>query len=224
VLAKHVPDSNWDINEFFSYLKKHGVSWRRIFWKVWGRLVDDECAVCNHRYVLAEVENCSYHPEKPQFYYGCNTGSFPCCEAEAVRFTTAFVPTGCKSKRHTFTNIKEDSLEFRFLNSHLDILKEPVSSETSSKIDQGQEFKVELQSDNAAKEAPPKLKQLSLLALVNDFISNKYLKLRNTSCLDCAQLGTCCSKCLLEQDEDDGNETDFNFVLPRNLKPATRSK
>lgn len=224
VLAKHVPDSNWDINEFFSYLKKHGVSWRRIFWKVWGRLVDDECTVWNHRYVLAEVENCAYHPEKPQFYYGWNTGSFPCCEAEAVRFTTSFITTGCKSKRHTFTKTKEDSLEYRYLNSHLDILKEPIVNETSFKMDQGQELKIELPSDNAAKETSPKLKLLSLLTLVKDFVANKYLKLRNTNCLDCAQLGTCWSKCLLEQDEDDGNETDFSFVLPKNLKPTIRSK
>lgn len=43
VLAKHIPDSNWDINEFFSFMRKNGLSWRRIFWKVWARLYSDEC-------------------------------------------------------------------------------------------------------------------------------------------------------------------------------------
>ena len=82
-------------------------------------------------------------------------------------------------------------MEYRYLNSHLDILKEPIVNETSFKMDQGQELKIELPSDNAAKETSPKLKLLSLLTLVKDFVANKYLKLRNTNCLDCAQLGTC---------------------------------
>lgn len=42
VLLKHVADKNWDYNEFFCYLRKNGVSWRRIFWKIWARLYSDE--------------------------------------------------------------------------------------------------------------------------------------------------------------------------------------
>jgi hypothetical protein len=42
VLQKHVPDKSWDYNELFNFIRKGGVSWRRIFWKAWGRLHSDE--------------------------------------------------------------------------------------------------------------------------------------------------------------------------------------
>ena len=42
VLANHLPDKNWDINDLFNFIRKNGVSWRRIFWKVWGRHHSDE--------------------------------------------------------------------------------------------------------------------------------------------------------------------------------------
>lgn len=56
VLAKHVPDKNWSINEFFSFLHKNGVSWRRIFWKVWARLKADECTECHQKFVYADID------------------------------------------------------------------------------------------------------------------------------------------------------------------------
>jgi len=78
VLAKHVADKNWDINEFFSYTSKNGVSWRRIFWKVWGRLKSDECVTCAENFTFAEIDHCTYHPEPPKFSFGSNIGTFEC--------------------------------------------------------------------------------------------------------------------------------------------------
>lgn len=75
-IANHVADKNWDYNEYFSFVRKNGVSWRRIFWKVWGRLNADECVVCNQMFTFAEIDHCTYHPEPPKFTFGSNIGSF----------------------------------------------------------------------------------------------------------------------------------------------------
>jgi hypothetical protein len=223
VLAKHVPDSNWVIDEFFGFLKKNGVSWRRIFWKVWSRLISDECTEWGQKFVLAESDHCTYHPEKPKFLYGWNNGTYSCCEAEAVRFNTNSNNSGCKYRSHTFKALKADSLEYIFMTKHYEILKEPPIKSSSDTLNQVGEVKVELPTDEESKKSSNKYKLMSLLTLLKDFISSKYLKLRNNSCLDCAQLGTWCSKWLTEHDEDD-NVNDFNFVLPKNLKPSSQSK
>lgn len=57
VLQKHVPDKNWDYNELFNFIRKSGVSWRRIFWKAWGRLHTDECEVCMEKFTYAEIDH-----------------------------------------------------------------------------------------------------------------------------------------------------------------------
>ena len=208
VLAKHVSDSNWDINEFFSYLRKQGVSWRRIFWKVWARLITDEWAVWKNIYVLADVANWSYHPDAPVFMFGWNSGTFPCCNAEAIRFSTSLKEKGWTSKRHTLSLISEDSLEYKFLDKHFDILKENLSSSATPKVDQGPEVKLDTQTEDNSKEASTKHKSMSLLACLNEFISNKTNKLKQGTWPDWAKMGKWWNKWLLEQDEDDNEEED----------------
>jgi len=228
VIADHFPDSNWKIEEFFNYLKKNNVSWRRIFWKVWARLITDECTVWGQKFVLSECDNCTYHPESPQFLFGSNNGTYPCWEVEAVRFSTGVHTGGCKNKRHTFKNLKSDSTDYYFLTKHYEILKEPVIKNSPENISKNEEIKTELKSENEIEDLKSlpqviKPKLMSLLTLVKEFASGKYLKLMNYNCLDCAQLGSCWNKCLIMEDEDD-DTPDFNFVLPKKLKPATQSK
>jgi hypothetical protein len=223
VLAKHVPDSNWSIDEFFAFLKKNSVSWRRIFWKVWARLIFDECTQWGLKFVLAESDHWTYHPEKPQFLYGCNNGTYPWWEAEAVRFNTNSNHSGCRFQPHLFKNMKSDSLEYIFMAKHDDLLKELPNKPSSDTQRQSGEIKVDLPTEYDAKKIPIKHKLMSLLALLKEFVSTKYLKLRNNSCLEWALLGTWCRYWLMECDEDD-DINDFNFVLPRNLKPSSQCK
>lgn len=223
VLAKHVSDSNWDINEFFSYLRKHGVSYRRVFWKVWARLITDECTVWRNKYVLADVANCSYHPEAPVFMTGWNSGTFPCCNAEAIRFSPSLKEKGCTSKRHTLTYITEDSLEYKFLEKHFEILKENLSSKTAQKVDQGPEVKLETQTEDNSNTASTKDKLKSLLTCLNEFISSKTNKLKQGSWPDCAKMGKWWNKCLLEQDEDDNEEEDTDLVYPKEYNSTSLS-
>lgn len=221
VLAKHVPDSNWDINEFLNFLRKNGLSWRRIFWKVWARLISDECKVCGNMFVLSELDNWCYHPEEPKFLYGANTGTYPCWEADAVRFSTNVQNSGCKTQRHHMKYLNEDSLEYTFLMKHYELLKEPHTKTSEPDINDIEASSIEL-SSKKSKDGTLKHKQMPLLVLLKEFVSNKYLKYRNNNWLKCAQMGTCCNTWLLDQDEDDPYE-EFNFALPRNLKPSLQS-
>jgi len=124
VIANHFPDSNWSIDDFFAFLRRNGVSWKRIFWKIWGRLCTDEWKVCSQKFVLAELEHCTYHLEAPKFVYGSNNGTYPCCEAEAVRFSTGVNEGGCQNKRHSFKYLNPDSIEYAFLIKHYESIKE----------------------------------------------------------------------------------------------------
>ena len=76
------------------------------------------------------------------------------------------------------------------MTKHYELLKEPPNKSSSDTLNQVGEVKVELPSEEESKKETTKHKLMSLLNLLKEFISSKYLKLRNNSCLDCAQLGT----------------------------------
>jgi hypothetical protein len=69
-----VSDRSWDINKFVMYLRQKQVPWKDIFMKVWGRLQDFHCAVCEERFIGAEINHCSFHPMNPKFTFGVNQG------------------------------------------------------------------------------------------------------------------------------------------------------
>lgn len=218
VLAKHVSDSNWDINEFFNWLRKHGVSWRRIFWKVWARLYSDECTEWQNKFVLADIGNCSYHPEPPNFSFGYNQGTYPCCEEEAIRFSTSIGTKGCTTKRHALKHIKPETIEHKFIDKHYELLREPLKPTSLPRLDQGQEIKSGTDNEDSAKEPTPKYKQMSMLSLLNEFIISKTEKFKKSNCIGCIELGRCCNKCLLEQDEDDDLVENYIVTYPKHLK------
>ncbi|CAI2387771.1 unnamed protein product [Moneuplotes crassus] len=219
VISKHVADANWSINEFLTFMNKN-VSWRHCFWKIWARLKYDECTFCGQKFVYSEYDHCTYHPEAPEFQYGSNTGTYPCCQAEAVRFTTSVHKGGCKNQRHIFKNLQTDSREYYFLSKHYELFKEPViKPSTSEATNENKSTHEECESKNSE----IKSKMMSLLTLVKEFSSGKYLKLRNKNCLKCAQCGTCCNECLMIEEEDD-NTPDFNFVLPKKLQASSHTQ
>jgi len=224
VIADHFPDSNWRIEEFFGFLKRNNVSWRRIFWKVWGRLNNDEWKEWCQKFVYAEKDHCTYHPNQPQFVYGSNTGSYPCWEADAVRFTTGVNTGGCKNKSHIFTDLKPDSLNYLFLNKHYELLKEPVQSDLPVQSIKEEELNEELWTEDSKAIIPViKHKLMSLLWLVKEFTKTKRSKGRNINCSECIKLNSWWNEWLMMEDEDD-DTPDFNFVLPKKLKPSSISK
>jgi len=60
------------------------------------------------RFPLNEANHCAFHPNQPEFLtdQGENTGSYPCCQAPAMRFNTGFNSrlAGCQAKPHTVGN------------------------------------------------------------------------------------------------------------------------
>lgn len=186
VLAKHVADKNWDINEFFSYIRKNGVSWRRIFWKVWGRLYSDEWSTCGERFTYAEIDHCTYHPEPPKFAFGSNTGVYEWWGSEAIRFSTRIENKGCRSKAHVPKNLKDTSLEKKFIEKHREILSENLKRESPDDVDT-EETKTEPAKDQTddqngtsqsntslLKTQRRKMRLMSLMELLEDFSSSKY--------------------------------------------------
>lgn len=74
VIAKHVADRYWDMNRFIQFLRKEGVAWKEIYWKIWGRLQSFECKTCNQRFIGSNLLHCSFHPQHPKFQYSSNVG------------------------------------------------------------------------------------------------------------------------------------------------------
>lgn len=192
VLAKHVADKSWDINEFFSFIRKGGVSWRRIFWKVWGKLNADECVTCGEHFTYAEIDHCTYHPEAPKFTFGSNIGTFECCGSEAIRFSTKIENKGCKSKAHVPKHLKESSLEYKFIEKHRELLAEPVklSGKESAETEDTKTETVEGDADDPTpvsqsntsliKSQRKKMRLMSLMELLNEFITSKSRKFKLT--------------------------------------------
>ena len=127
VLANHVADSDWNINEFFAFITTNGVSWRRIFWKVWARLKFDSCLTCGQKFTYSEIDNWTYHPSPPVFSYGSNIGKYECWGSEALRFTTHGENKGWKSRSHLPKLLKESSLDYKFILKHKDLFVESVN-------------------------------------------------------------------------------------------------
>jgi hypothetical protein len=184
VLQKHVPDKSWDYNELFNFIRKGGVSWRRIFWKAWGRLHSDEWVVCSEKFTYAEIDHCMHHPEPPRFTFGSNIGTFECCGTEAIRFTTKLENLGCHSKSHIPKNLKESSPEWAFINRHKDVLAEPAKGENTdneseeTKTQTGKEGEddvalVSQSNTSLLKSQRRKMRLMSLMELLREFTNSK---------------------------------------------------
>jgi len=62
------------------------------------------------------LNHCTYHPKKPTFSFSSNIGTYPCCNKETKRFTTAFCKVeGCAARPH----IPDESKMTSFQKSEL---------------------------------------------------------------------------------------------------------
>lgn len=190
VLAKHVADKNWVISEFFDFMNKNGVSWRRIFWKVWSRLKDDEWLIWGEWFTYAEFNHWTYHSKQPTFTFGSNIGTYEWWGSEAIRFSTKIENKGCQSKPHRPKYLKEDSNEYYLINKHKDILSEPVKFSISEskesddmKTETGEELNIETNNNDpnqvnnsVMKSQRRKMRLMSLMELLNEFSRRKSSK------------------------------------------------
>jgi len=111
VIVEHVPVPNWDVNKYLLSLRARKLSWREIYWKIWGMIATMHCKVCGNFFTASELEHCAFCPQQPLFRPGQNMGMYPCCSTPAIRFDTSnFTNTrrGCCAKSHV---IDEDCTE-----------------------------------------------------------------------------------------------------------------
>lgn len=228
VLANHLPDKNWDINDLFNFIRKNGVSWRRIFWKVWGRHNSDEWVTWGKTFIFAEIDHCTYHPSPAKFTFGSNTGTFECWGTEAIRFSTSIQNKGCKSRSHVPKHLKESSMEHIFIGKHKELLAEPLKL-AGVGIDENEETKTETEQDNnddnggasqsnasLLKSQRKKMRMMSLVELLSEYSNTKNNKYKNTDWEFWRQVGALWDRWQVGEDEDIADEEDdFNLVNPK---------
>lgn len=102
VEAKHNIDPKWSVNHYIIRLKQI-LTWREIYWRLWGLINTLHCVRCGQQFATAEFGHCSYHPQEPSFENSANVGSYPCCDAQALRFDSsggAIPLRGCRTRNH----------------------------------------------------------------------------------------------------------------------------
>jgi hypothetical protein len=133
VIAEHVPDRNWDINKFIMFLETQGLTWRDIYWKVWGRLISFQCLSCAEHFVGNEMRHCSYHPLEPKFNIGSNIGNYQCCNQQAVRFDTSIKKKGCAATSHQIKPDLTHTEEYEILTKKFEVIEEPFAPSSDDK-------------------------------------------------------------------------------------------
>ena len=133
VIAEHVPDRNWQANKFLMHLKEQSLSWKEIYWRLWGRLPFFHCITCGMTFIGSELSHCSYHPQEPKFNAGSNIGFYQCCQQKAVRFDTSIKKKGCCSKNHQVKPEVCHTKEYELLIKNFQIIEEPFDPKSDGK-------------------------------------------------------------------------------------------
>jgi len=101
-VARHEVCVDWDIQQYLVRLRRRRLSWKRIYWRMWGTVHHLPCTVCKTRFPLWQYQQCSYHPFPAEFEEGGdNYGTYRCCGAQAMRFSTGLRTVGCQAKQHS---------------------------------------------------------------------------------------------------------------------------
>ncbi|GAB5360126.1 hypothetical protein AAMO2058_000600500 [Amorphochlora amoebiformis] len=103
-IPRHSPSKSWDVRKHLLRLRgNHRLKWRSIYWRISARIYMMTCEVCGEVFSAADMNNCKYHPKKPIFMFGQNTGIYPCCNSKAMRFSIhpKISSEGCTSRPHT---------------------------------------------------------------------------------------------------------------------------
>ncbi|CAI9740724.1 Hypothetical predicted protein [Octopus vulgaris] len=122
------------------------VTWRNVYWRLWGLVNYLHCTWCNEMFSCAQFGHCLYHPEEPQFQTAAGRdgetvssklvspiGHYPCCNQTVCRFDPANLNLGCQARDHIVKPLvnKEDSTKdiseetcnlFKDLIAHRDII------------------------------------------------------------------------------------------------------
>eukprot|EP00736_Rhodelphis_marinus_P004435 Rmarinus@m.7656 len=114
IIAEHTPSHSWSLEKYITRLREKQISWKNIYWHVWGKVKSLKCDICERRFPVCEYGHCAYHLYPPVFLNGQNVGKFPCCSASVVRFDTsisvAALNLGCRAADHVVTETDGEDL------------------------------------------------------------------------------------------------------------------
>ena len=73
-IVEHEEDENFKPNQLTSFMRKQGLSWKEIFWKIWASMQQFKCLDCNKQFFGTELHFCATHRFRPVFQNGANRG------------------------------------------------------------------------------------------------------------------------------------------------------
>lgn len=150
VVARHVACEEWDVQRYLVKLRRRRLPWKHIYWRTWGIVHSLHCSVCNERFPLWQYHHCSFHPRAAVFEGAENFGIYPCCQQQAVRFSTGLRTVGCEAGCHQISDeeaLSEGDKELlKKLRGHLEMVTvafgrsdDPFHTGSSSESDSGSE-------------------------------------------------------------------------------------
>lgn len=113
------------------FLRQKQIGWQEIFWKMFARLQEFKCVGCDKKFVGAEMNHCSSHPESPNFLFQENFARYPCCYQRASRFNTYLPEKGCNAIKHRIKvgsprkTVAQRAKNFDLIMEHIKMCCEP---------------------------------------------------------------------------------------------------
>eukprot|EP01052_Picozoa_sp_SAG31_P014062 SAG31_NODE_862_length_11416_cov_8.600336_4_plen_785_part_00 len=109
VVARHQANPDWTVEKYILRLRSQLLSWKAIYWRLWGMANDLVCSFCEQRFTCQEIGHCAYHPSKPSFSDSSgNAGTLPCCGQTVLRFDvsnkSAGARQGCCARDHIISD------------------------------------------------------------------------------------------------------------------------
>ncbi|KAJ3037695.1 hypothetical protein HDV00_001417 [Rhizophlyctis rosea] len=101
VVAVHRRDTKFNPNDYIASLRLTGLSWKEVFWRIWGITHHFTCTTCSQVIAYADFTSCRKHSSNAIYTEGSGKGSYPCCGSVEYRFDPFGAgKTGCRMYDH----------------------------------------------------------------------------------------------------------------------------
>ncbi|KAL4142845.1 hypothetical protein QTP88_005239 [Uroleucon formosanum] len=107
VIACHLRDSKWTLNDHVKSLFSKYKCWRIVYWSLWSECHFMRCSRCQHMYPVKNQRWCQFHTQQPQYYPVENNrylyypiGRYPCCNEKTFKYEPIKNPFGCHYREH----------------------------------------------------------------------------------------------------------------------------
>ncbi|XP_050302021.1 SANT and BTB domain regulator of class switch recombination-like isoform X2 [Anthonomus grandis grandis] len=131
IISLHTRDSNWNINDYIIELQRNLKTWRKVYWRLWGKSHFLYCVTCKRYFPTNQIGWCRYHPDTPQFFTldaqkaPLPIGRYPCCGERAYRFQLLENYSACQFRQHTISldDVRQSAI-FSMLESYRHLIEE----------------------------------------------------------------------------------------------------